>query len=178
MFDDILVPLDGSEAAESALGHAVGVVRATGAALHVLRVIRSGRTGSPEFEIGSTAFRVVQTAGTSVLLVRPCENHGPRPDGDGYRRVLVPVDGSSRGEWAVCLGSTLVSASPRGELILVHVVPVPEMVTRIPANEELDSLRGRIVEASHRPLLVLQDEPAGDRASGRPAIAGGRSRAR
>lgn len=322
MFDDILVPLDGSEAAESALGHAVAVARATDAALHVLRVVRpgragglehdavewrmdrteaktyvddcadrlrplgvdaacevsegrpeeeiiayarrhtidlivlttQGRTGASEFEIGSTAYKVVQSAGTSVLLVRPGENHGHRPDEDGYRRVLVPVDGSSRGEWAVCLASTLISASPRGrgELILVHVVPVPEMVTRIPADEELDSLRGQIVEASHRaaeryfdqlrsrierpdltvesrilvspqvtatlqqaadageadlvvisahgasgsapwpygsiashliryghrPLLVLQDEPAGDRPSGRPEMAGERSHAR
>lgn len=314
MFDDILVPLDGSEAAESALGYAVAVARVTGARLHVLRVVRpgragglehdavewrmdrteartyvddcadrlrplgvdpvcdvsegrpeegiiayarrhsiglivlttQGRTGAPEFEIGSTAYKVVQAAGTSVLLVRPGEDHGHRPAEDGYRRVLVPVDGSSRGEWAVCLASTLVSASPRGELILVHVVPVPEMVTRIPADGELDSLRGQIVEASHRaaeryfeqlrarierpdltvesrilvspqvtatlqqaaeageadlvvisahgasgsapwpygsvashliryghrPLLVLQDEPAGDRPSGRPEMAG------
>ncbi|MDP2497901.1 MAG: universal stress protein [Candidatus Palauibacterales bacterium] len=320
MFDDILVPLDGSEAAEAALGHAVAVTRATGATLHVLRVIRpgragglehdavewrldrteaktyvdecadrlrplgvdavcevsegrpeeeiiacarrhsaglivlttQGRTGAPEFEIGSTAYKVVQAAGTSVLLVRPGEDGGHRPAEDGYRRVLVPVDGSSRGEWAVCLAAGLLSGSSGGRLILVHVVPVPEMVSRIPADEELDSLRGQIVEASHRaaeryfdqlrsrierpdlsvesrilvspqvtgtlqqaaeaseadlvvmsahgasgsapwpygsvashlirygrrPLLVLQDEPAGDRPSGQPQALGEQSRPR
>lgn len=320
MFDDILVPLDGSAAAECALGHAVAVARATGATLHVLRVIRPGRagglehdavewrmdrteaktyveecagdlrprgvetvcavsegrpeeevvayarrngiglialttygqTGAAEFDIGSTAHKIVQAAGTSVLLIRPDEDGPERPEESGYRRILVPVDGSSRGEWAVCLASTLLSEAPPAELLLVHVVPVPEMVARTPADDELDTLRGRIVEASHRaaetyfeqlrskierqgltvegrilvspqvtatlqqeaeagdadlmvisahgasgsapwpygsvashlirygrlPLLVLQDEPAPERSSGRPEMAGERGRQR
>lgn len=218
MFDDVLVPLDGSSAAECALGHAVAVTRATGSRLHVLRVIRPGRagglehdavewrmdrteaktyveecaeklrsrgveplcavsegrpeeevvayarrndidlivltthgrTGAPEFDIGSTAHKIVQAAGTSVLVVRPGEVGPEHPPKDRYRSVVVPVDGSSRGEWAVCLASTLLSDSSRAELLLVHVVPVPEMVTRTPGDEGLDTLRGRIVEASHR----------------------------
>lgn len=218
MFDDIMVPLDGSGAAEAALGHAVAVARATGATLHLFRVVRPartgglehdavewridrtearayvdgcaeelrpleidtvcelgegrpeeeivayarralvdlivltthGETGAEEFELGATAHRVVQAAGTSVLLVRPGVATRPVEAGHGYSRVIVPVDGSSRGEWAVCLAATLHSASSPTELILVHVVPVPEMVARISADEELDSLRDQIVDASHR----------------------------
>lgn len=218
MFDDVLVPLDGSAPAESALEHAVAVARATGAKLHVLRVIRPGRagglehdavewrmdrtearayvrdraaelegrgvetvsdvsegrpeeeiiayarrngiglivlttrgeTGATQFDIGSTAQKVVQAAGTSVLLVRPDDVDARPPGEEGYRRVLVPVDGSSRGEWAVCLAATLMSDVAGAELIMVHVIPVPEMVARIPVDEELDTLRGQIVEASHR----------------------------
>lgn len=216
MFDDLLVPLDGSPEAESALAHAEAVARATGATVHVLRVIRPGRAGGirhdavewrmdrseaeayvrdraeslssrgvrsmhevsegrPEeeiiayarrrriglvvltavgeveaapFEIGATAHKVVQAAGTSILLVRPDEE-SPTAAEDGYRRVLVPVDGSSRGDWAVCLAATLLADVAAAELVLVHVVPVPEMVTRIPMDDEVDELRGRIVEASH-----------------------------
>lgn len=216
MFDDLLVPLDGSPAAETALAHAEAVARATGATVHVLRVIRPGRAGGirhdsvewridrseaeayvrewaeslssrdvrtehevsegrPEeeiiayarrrriglivltaageaeaapFQIGATAHKIVQAAGTSVLLVRPDDASRSAPDG-GYRRMLVPVDGSSRSEWAVCLAGTLLADLPAAELLLVHVVPVPEMVTRIPMDDEVDELRGRIVEASH-----------------------------
>jgi len=216
VFDHILVPLDGSEPAEYALDHAVAVARATGATLHVLRVIRPGRagglehdavewrvdrseaktyvadraaeldsrgveavsdvsegrpeeeiiaysrrtgtglivltthgeTGDAQFHIGSTAQKVIHASGTSVLLVRPDEDRATELTEQGYRRVLVPVDGSSRGEWAVCLAATLLTGTP-AELILVHVIPVPEMVARTGMDEELDALRGQIVEASH-----------------------------
>lgn len=218
MFDDILVPLDGSEAAESALDHAVAVARATGAKLHVLRVIRPGRagglehdavewrvdrteakayvddraaelgsrgveagsdvsegrpeeeiiaharrsgaglivltthgeTGATQFDIGSTAQKVIHSVGASILLVRPGDGGATDLAERGYRRIVVPVDGSSRGEWAVCLAASLMASAPDADLILVHVIPVPEMVARIPVDDELDELRGQIVEASHR----------------------------
>lgn len=184
---EILVPLDGSRTAETALRHARALARPLDARLHLIRVVCSSDrpvsrdpvdwrlqrsdaraylrevardheelgfevekavlAGGPADEIvsyarrngvdvvvltptgeggcrgapvGGTAHKVIYRIGTSVLLARPDGERpgdaGPPADGDEYRRILVPVDGSPASEWALHAAASLLPESG-GELV-------------------------------------------------------------
>lgn len=194
---EVLVPLDGSPAAEAALGHARALARPLGARLHLIRVVASsdGRVatrdpvqwrleradaeaylretasrlegdgfevewsvlaGGPVDEIvsyarregvdvvvltptgeghcrgapvGGTAHKVIYRIGTSVLLARPDGappvEAGASADGEGYRRVLVPVDGSPASEWALHAAASLLPDAG-GELVAACALETEE----------------------------------------------------
>ena len=86
-----------------------------------------GRGGPSEFPMGRTALQFLSRAPGSVLLV---PTHGDRRSRllgqTGFARVLVPVDGSRRSEWALAAVRRLVRAGGTA-LTLVHVAPVPEL---------------------------------------------------
>lgn len=44
------------------------------------------------------------------------------------RRILVPVDGSPRGDWAACMASRLAESSG-SEVILAHVISAPDLLS-------------------------------------------------
>lgn len=63
---------------------------AAGADLIVLGT--HGRTGLAHVLLGSTAERVVATAGCPVVAVKPCPEGAGAPAAPGIRRLLVPLD--------------------------------------------------------------------------------------
>jgi len=215
MFKRILVPLDGSSLAESALPHAATVAATFDADVLLLRVIpmrqRSGAApmdiidrrlcqaeagayldavaadrpirdltvetqvcqgqpaeqivetvakrmvdlivltthgmgGCTSFPVSGTAHKVISRSPVSVFMV-PAKEPGDRGAG-GYRRILVGVDGSRRGEWAV--GPAAALARHAGaELVLVHVVQVPETIEE-PASAELTAAATELVRLNSR----------------------------
>jgi nucleotide-binding universal stress UspA family protein len=120
----------------------VDVLRRHGADLVVLT--SHGCGGSTEFPISGTAHKVVSRAGTSVLMVPPPERASSGvPSGTAYRRILVGLDGSRRGDWS--LGPAAALARQAGaELLLVHVVQVPETVEE-PRSAELREAADQLV---------------------------------
>jgi nucleotide-binding universal stress UspA family protein len=91
-----------------------------------------GRSGVKLWLLGSIADRVVRTAQQPVLLVRPDTDGG----GKAFRRLLVPLDGSSLAEAA--LGPALDLARPsQGELLLMQVVEALD--SRVAAHAEMDT---------------------------------------
>ncbi|MBA2564119.1 MAG: universal stress protein [Gemmatimonadetes bacterium] len=118
---------------------------------------RQGRNGPNEFGLGGTATKIVSHGGLSFLLVEPgsvslggdlllAETDGEvgTPDAPA-RRVLVAVDGSHRGEWALNLAARVARAA-RAELVIAHVVPVPAITSRTPLAPEDSQLLERIVD--------------------------------
>ncbi|CAG4900968.1 unnamed protein product [Acidocella sp. C78] len=95
---------------------------------------------------GNTARSVIAHAIGSVLLV---------PDGvaDGgpvaYRKILVPLDGSCRAESAVPMAVRLARAR-EGEIVFVHVVPVPELTEIGPPETEARELSDTLVRRNER----------------------------
>jgi nucleotide-binding universal stress UspA family protein len=88
-----------------------------------------GRTGLRRAVMGSVADRVVRDAGRPVLLVRPEAGvHWRLAQANGFRRILVPLDGSEQAGTVVAPVLDLCRwMQPR--LILTRVVfPVMEMV--------------------------------------------------
>jgi nucleotide-binding universal stress UspA family protein len=112
-----------------------------------LTVLCTHGEGDPTSQhLGNTARRVVDQDFGSLLLV-PCSVADVRVV--HYRRILVPLDGSSRAESALPLASRLAAAH-QGEIVLVHVVPIPELTEIGPLEGEALELRERLVRRNER----------------------------
>lgn len=87
-----------------------------------------GSGGGSEFPISGTAHKVASRAGISVLMVPTSEGAlGSLAPETGYRRVLVGLNGSQRGDWAIGPAATFARHAG-AELVLAHVLQVPETV--------------------------------------------------
>lgn len=96
--------------------------------------------------IGSTVHNVAGRAPGSILLVPNDASADPAPR---YRRILVPVDGSAWAESVLPLAVRMARAND-AELILVHVVPTPELTEIGPLEPDDIQLRARVVERNER----------------------------
>lgn len=105
-----------------------------------------GESGSRERYLGSTVRSIVDRAAGSVLLVPPTAGDARVPL---YRRILVPLDGSSRAESVIPLSIRLAAAAD-AELLIAHVIPVPEFTEIGPLEAEDLELRERIMCRNER----------------------------
>lgn len=101
-----------------------------------------GRGEAQSFDLGSTAKQVLSTGEASILLLRTGD--GPPPPEDGFRHVLVPLDGSPRAEWALYLATSVVSQI-EGEVVLARVVPTPPEPA-IPTDDDTRRLAQELAE--------------------------------
>lgn len=117
-----------------------------------------GHSGATEYRLGGTAQKIVAEGGASLLLVRPGNG-----DEGAYRSILVPVDGSPRGDWALCTAASIARAVG-ARLVIAHVVAAPERVPG-PAPESTGSLEDRLMErcrdAARAYLAERRDQLAG-----------------
>ena len=132
-------------------GHAAEQIRAWAGSHQVdFTVLCShGQGGYTQWSLASTAQKLIGWVAGSLLLV-PASAAPPSPEREvRYTRILVPLDGSPRAESVVPLAVRLAKAH-RSELILTHVVPVPELTcTGPPAAEDLE-LGQRLVRRNER----------------------------
>ncbi len=82
-----------------------------------------GRGGLSRFLLGSIASQVVQHASIPVLLVRA---KAKPADTSGYRRILVPLDGSDFSRLVLPYVKALAVCS-HAEVLLLQAVPEPEI---------------------------------------------------
>ena len=108
-----------------------------------------GQGGADAFSLGSVCQKVLSRAGTSILVVRVAEPAGEAPAEVLYRRILVPLDGSQRAQWALLEAAPLARAH-RGEILLVHVVSCPRLDGRTPPTPEEADLTRQITERDSR----------------------------
>jgi nucleotide-binding universal stress UspA family protein len=104
---------------------------------------RYGERGPSAWWLSSTARKVIETVPGSVMLVPEVAD----PDGeDGvYRRLMVPLDGSSLAESAMSVGARVAGAHG-AELLMVHVVPRAGVVRVGAPSEEDRELERRVTE--------------------------------
>lgn len=99
-----------------------------------------------DWGLGDTAREVVDHAPGSLLLVPGSAQDVPAT---GYRRLLVPLDGSCRAESVLPFAIHLAKAQ-HAELLLVHVVP-PTALTEVgPAESEDIELSERLLRRNQR----------------------------
>lgn len=96
--------------------------------------------------LGGTARNVLDRAPASVLLVPASVASGRVAR---YRRILVPVDGSSRAESVLPFAIRLAEAA-QAELLLTYVVPVPELIEVGPLESDDLEMCERIVRRNER----------------------------
>ncbi len=116
-----------------------------------------GERGAEEFGIGSTARHVLETAAGAILLV-PISTASARVP--NYRRILVPLDGSSWSESVLPLAVRLAHGAD-AELILVHAIPVPELIETDPLEAEDIDLRERLIDRNDRVARSYLDRVRG-----------------
>jgi nucleotide-binding universal stress UspA family protein len=112
------------------------------------RLVAIGTNGESSLDggLGDTARRLVEEVSGAMLLVPPTAPPAPEA---GYRRVLVPLDGSCRAESVLPLAASL-ARQEEAELILVHVVPLAELTEIGPLSDEDLAMRDRIAERNER----------------------------
>jgi nucleotide-binding universal stress UspA family protein len=109
-----------------------------------LTVVAShGTRGRTDWGIASTARKLLDRLPGSILLVPAA----PEPSGPvaHYRCLLAPLDGSARAESVLPLAVQLAKAQG-AELLLAHVVPVPELTEIGPLDADDLELRERLVQ--------------------------------
>lgn len=105
-----------------------------------------GSSGVTDWDLASTARKLIDRTPGSLLLVPAAAAKEERVQ---YRRILVPLDGSPRGESVVPLAMR-IAASQNAEVLLVHVVPVPEIARTGPLDAEAAELERRVQEHNRR----------------------------
>lgn len=102
-----------------------------------------GRSGLSEWNVSSVVQKVILSAFVPVMIVRAYNRPVGELDSLRYGRLLVPLDGSHRAEYALPLATTLASFHS-STLLLVHVVNRPEVPRRVPLTEEETELVERL----------------------------------
>lgn len=115
--------------------------------MDVIVLTTHGRGDATGFALGGTAHKVVERAGMSVMLVPAADPVSVAPPQVTHRRIVVPVDRSARGDWAVSFGAAMARAV-EGELILVHVIPIPEAAGLGPNGGEEQRLADALIQAT------------------------------
>ena len=95
--------------------------------IDLLVLTTHGQGGVTDFHLSGTAAKVISRASSSILVVAPpavgCGAGIPQ-----YHRIVVPVDCSKRADWAACVAA-VIARSHRAELLLIHAVQQPDVVT-------------------------------------------------
>ena len=112
-----------------------------------------GENGASQKGIGGTAHNVLDRAPGSILLVPIAASAAPAPS---YRRILVPVDGSTWAESVIPLAARLAK-SAQAELILAHVVPTPELTETRPLEPRDLELQRHVVERNEATARAYLD---------------------
>jgi nucleotide-binding universal stress UspA family protein len=107
-----------------------------------------GNSGLTHYGISSTTHKIIQSAPTSLLIVR-AQQYGARSaeisESSIYQRILVPLDGSQRAENVLPIIARLTHFH-KSQIHLVHVVRTPEMARQMPPVREDIELSQRFVE--------------------------------
>jgi nucleotide-binding universal stress UspA family protein len=96
-----------------------------------------GASGPTQWSLASTARKLVDRVPGSFMLV-PAAAPAIADEMARYRKILVPMDGSLR---ASVLPSPSASPAPGRQVILGHVVPIPELTEIGPLDSEALELR-------------------------------------
>jgi nucleotide-binding universal stress UspA family protein len=118
-----------------------------------------GASGLSKWNVSSVVQKIMLRAYRSILLVRAYLPADGEAQSQSYRRLLVPVDGSHRAEYALPIAATLARRHG-AELLLVHMVRRPEMPRRtLPTKEDIE-LSNRLVERNQQEMSAYLQELA------------------
>lgn len=109
-------------------------------------VVVLGEGQSLPQETGRFAQAVLASSQASILRV---PSDGTRRKGNGYARILVPIDGSSRAE-SVLPRAVRLASSEKSELILCFVTPPPGVAEIGISDDEAIALRDKVTDRNRR----------------------------
>lgn len=105
-----------------------------------------GKTGLSRWNVSSVVRKVVQRANRSTMIVRAYRiSERKETNQVRYERIMVPLDGSQRAEYALTTALTLTRFH-EAQLIIGHVVGRPEIPRQLPLTDEDMQLIDQLVE--------------------------------
>jgi nucleotide-binding universal stress UspA family protein len=104
-----------------------------------------GRSGLERWNVSGLVQKVIQDVKTSLFLVPAYQEPVWGEEAIGYRRIMVPLDGSKRAEYTLPLAECLASYWD-AELLFVHVLVPPRLFQRLPPAAGETAALQRIVE--------------------------------
>lgn len=103
----------------------------------------------PVFTFGTTVQQVMMSAPVSIMIVAGGSVSTAPLETQRYPRIMVPLDGSARAEWALH-SAARIAVEHGGELLLAQVVAVPEMARRFPPSTEETRLAKRLLALNRK----------------------------
>jgi len=133
-----------------------------------------GASGRTEWSLASTAKKLIEGIQGSLLLVPAWSVQEAPKQEVRYARIVVPLDGSPRAESSLPMAVRLAT-DQNSEIVLAHVVPVPELTRVGPLTPDDLELERRLVERNERVaktyLARLRAQMTGEGLSLRTALA-------
>jgi nucleotide-binding universal stress UspA family protein len=119
-----------------------------------------GRSGLTGWNISSVVQKTVIRVQKPTMIVRAYQTTQNGGDEAQYKKILIPLDGSSRAECVLPLATSLAEYH-NAQVILTHVVHKPELPRRAPPSQEETMLAEQLVERNkreaHRYLEEMQE---------------------
>jgi nucleotide-binding universal stress UspA family protein len=104
-----------------------------------------GQSGISGWNISSVVQKIILRAQISTMIVRAYQPSTPDLHGMHYQRILLPLDGSQRAEFALPVASGL-ARHHEAVVVVAQVIEQPEMPRRTPPAQEDIDLVHRVVE--------------------------------
>jgi nucleotide-binding universal stress UspA family protein len=104
-----------------------------------------GQSGISGWNVSSVVQKIILRVRKSIMIVRAYQIDREPIEEHVYQRVLLPLDGSQRAEFAIPAAAALARAN-QAELLVVHVIHKPEIPRRTPPTQEDIDLVNQITE--------------------------------
>ncbi len=108
-----------------------------------------GQSGLTEWNISSLVQKAVIRVQKPIMIIRAYRPSQTDQGEAHYKKLLIPLDGSSRAEIVLPLAASL-SSFHEAQLILAHVVRKPELPRRAPPSPEENELVRQFVEKNRQ----------------------------
>ena len=115
-----------------------------------------GEHGRSEWALSSTAHKLVDGVPGSLLLV-PADGDHREGSTVRYRRIMVPLDGSTRAESVLPIATRLALAH-EADLLIAHVIPSPELTKVGPLTAQDLELEQRVIARNERVARSYLDQ--------------------
>lgn len=138
MYDDILLPVDGSDPANRAIEHGLELAERYGATVHAMYVVDTSRYGEPALSSTALVLEELEAEGRELIdrIADRADNHG------------VPV------EPFVCHGTPHDAICDRAEEVDADVIVMGFQGHSHDVSEHLGSVADRVVRQTGRPVLL------------------------
>lgn len=151
---DVTATVEDGPVADALRGHSLR---------HAVDLIVMGthaRRGIARAWLGSVADRLIRETGLPVLLVRPPSLATGLTDGSCYKRIIVPLDGSSLAEGSLPAALALAELE-HAELTLLRIVPSEKYIPSGEPHSTIGPARAYDVQDAERYLAGVRLRLAG-----------------
>jgi nucleotide-binding universal stress UspA family protein len=115
----------------------------------LLMLSSHGSSGLTGWNISNVVQKTVIRVHKPTMIIRAYQ-HAQAEQSDGYyKKILIPLDGSSRAECVLPLATSLADFH-KAQLILAHLVRRPELPRRAPPSQEESELADKLVERNRQ----------------------------